>query len=212
MGWSATSFQFWEGTATLNNCIYWVMHRPSTAERGYVDCSTAGSHKKKLLFANDCKVGPHTKWGQNLNLYGVSRVVMYNCTWNKDGKKFLGGSLASTLVPRLNSFNTDIAGTWGRVVKRARYRLINREILGLSGWSFETRKKNANRQLRRMLSVPIYASVSSSPFEGCLDIICNTWRITIRGHGRENEDVFGISLQYKGVRRQTYEDGLSGET
>src|ERR1700722_8322969 len=59
---------------------------------------------------------------------------MYNCAWNKDGKKFLGGSLASG---RLNSFNTDIAGTWGRVVKRARYRLMNREILGLAGWSFE---------------------------------------------------------------------------
>jgi hypothetical protein len=37
-------------------------------------------------------------------------------------------------------------------------------------------------------------------------------KVTIRGHSRENENVSGISLQYRGVRRPTYEDGLSGET
>jgi hypothetical protein len=63
-----------------------------------------------------------------------------------------------------------------------------------------------------VLPLPSYASVSSSSFESCLDIICNTWWITIRGRSSENQNVSGISLQYKGVRGPIYEDGLGGQT
>jgi hypothetical protein len=150
---------------------------------------------------------------------------MSNCTWeseNGPAKFFLGASLTvgvSLTGGSLDSFQS-ADGIWISVIQRERYKLMaHGERSAVVGWlEFQPLSPvgdqpegDTHRKLCRMLSLSPSASVSSSSFESCLDIICNMWWITVRGYGGNNENVHGISLQYKGVRPPTYQDSLSGE-
>ena len=99
---------------------------------------------------------------------------MFNCTWDKNGKFFLGASLAGG---HLDSFNPELVGTWGSVVSA---RLWPSSPMG------NKPETNTNWELCGVLPLLLSAAVSSSSFESCLDIICNMWR--------EERNVHGISL------------------
>ena len=106
--------------------------------------------------------------------------------------------LFGRLNDRLQCQKPELTGRWGLILKQARYRLVAGEYLSLHGWSY---KKTPASERDPTVPTKIGNCAETYPYAHLL-----------KGYGGENRNVYGISLQWKGVRPAEYQDSLRGET